>query len=94
MRRTKQLPRLSKAEFIRRVSSGTLSADTVIAELANELHTYERKYNMRSEVFYALIAGTPAEDTPDFVNWAMCYRSYFHALQSKFPIKELSHYAR
>lgn len=48
---------------------------------------------MRSEVFYALIPGTPAEDQPDFLNWAICYRSYFRALQSKFPLKELSRYA-
>ena len=51
------------------------------------------KYGMRSEVFYALIPGTPAEDQPDFLNWAICQRSYFRALQSKFPLKELSRYA-
>jgi hypothetical protein len=47
----------------------------------------------RSEVFDAVIPGTPAEDQPDFLNWAICYRSYFRALQSKFPLKELSRYA-
>ena len=89
----KQSSRMTKAAFIRRVSAGTLSADTVIAELTDQLHTYENKYKMRSEVFYGLIVGTPAEDTPDFLNWAMCYRSYFRALQSRLSIKELSHYA-
>jgi hypothetical protein len=48
---------------------------------------------MRSEVFYALIPGTPAEDQPDFIQWAICYRSYFRALQAKFSVKELDSYA-
>lgn len=86
--------RMTKAQFIQKVRSGTLSADAVISELADELHTYENKYKMRSEVFQALIVGTPAEDTPDFLNWAMCYRSYFRALQAKLPLKELSRYAQ
>lgn len=85
---------MTKAEFVRQVSSGTLSADAVITELADELHTYESKYKMRSEVLHALIVGTPAEDTPDFLNWAMCYRSYFRALQTKLPVKEPGHYAQ
>jgi len=34
------------------------------------------------------------EDTPDFVNWAMCYRSYFRTLQAKFSLKTLAPYAR
>lgn len=85
---------MTKAQFIQKVRSGTLPADAVIAELADELHTYEDKYKMRSEIFYALIVGTPAEDAPDFSNWAMCYRSYFRALQAKLPIKELSFYTR
>ena len=41
-------------------------------------------------IFYKLIVGTPAEDTPDFIGWAMCYRSYFRTLQSKFSIEEIS----
>ena len=84
---------MTKAEFIRQVGAGTLSPGAVIADLADQLHTYETKYNMRSEVFHALIVGTPAEDTPDFLNWATCYRSYFRALQTKLPLKALSHYA-
>lgn len=90
----KRSSRMTKAQFIQRISSGTLSADAVTAELADELHEYENKYKMRSEVFFALIAGTPAEDTPDLLNWAMCYRSYFRALQAKLPVKELSHFAQ
>jgi len=85
--------RMSKKQFVKAVAHGTLSADQVIGKMVDELQLYERKYGMRSEVFYALIPGTPAEDQPDFLNWAICYRSYFRALQSKFPFKELSRYA-
>ena len=85
--------RMTKKQFVKVVARGTLSADQAIGKMVDELQLYERKYGMRSEVFYALIPGTPAEDQPDFLNWAICYRSYFRALQSKFPFKELSRYA-
>ena len=85
--------RMTKKQFVKAVAHGTLSADQVIGKMVDELQLYERKYGMRSEVFYALIPGTPAEDQPDFLNWAICYRSYFRALQSKFPLKELARYA-
>ena len=85
--------RMTKREFVRRIRRGTLATDQAIGKLVNELQSYERKYGMRSEVFYALIPGTPAEDHPDFLEWASCYRSYFRALQAKFPFKELARYA-
>lgn len=91
IRKTK--PRMTKQMFVKTVAQGTLSADQAIGKIVDELQGYERKYGMRSEVFYALIPGTPAEDQPDFISWAICYRSYFRALQSKFPVKELSQYA-
>ena len=81
---------MTKKRFIHQVTSGTLSADKILTRLSEELHSYEKKYNMRSEIFYNLIAGTPAEDSPDFINWAICYRSYFRTLQSKFPVKGLT----
>lgn len=84
---------MTKKMFVKLVTHGTLSADQVIAKMVDELQRYERKYGIRSEVFYAVIPGTPAEDQPDFINWAICYRSYFRTLQSKFPLKELSSYA-
>ena len=87
------LKRMSKKEFLKKVTYGTLTADHVIGKMVDELQRYERKYGMRSEVFYALIPGTPAEDHPDFHQWAICYRSYFRALQAKFPLKELAGYA-
>jgi len=89
----KTIRRITKKEFIKIVARGTLTADQVIGKIVDELQRYERKYGMRSEVFYALIPGTPAEDHPDFLQWAICYRSYFRALQGKFSLKELSHYA-
>jgi hypothetical protein len=89
----KILKRITKREFVRQISRGTLAADQAIGKLVDELQSYERKYGMRSEVFYALIPGTPAEDHPDFLEWAICYRSYFRILQAKFPFKEVARYA-
>jgi len=91
VRKTPQ--RMIKKEFLKKVTHGTLSTDHVIGKMVDELQRYERKYGIRSEVFYALIPGTPAEDHPDFLQWAICYRSYFRALQAKFPLKELAVYA-
>lgn len=82
--------KMFKKEFTQKVSSLELSADKGIAKLAEQLNEYEKKYNLRSEIFYRLIVGTPAEDIPDFIAWAMCYRSYFRTLQSKLSIKEVS----
>jgi len=82
--------KMSKEEFVSTVSNLDLSTDRAIAKLSQRLHEYEEKYNLRSEIFYKLIVGTPAEDTPDFIAWAMCYRSYFRSLQSKFSIEEIT----
>jgi hypothetical protein len=68
--------KLSKQEFVEKISKLELSEDRAIAELSEELQQYERKYRLRSEIFYRLIVGTPAEDTPDFISWGICYRSY------------------
>lgn len=79
--------KMSKEEFITQVMDLDRSADEATAELASQLHHYEEKYNMRSEVFYRFIVGTPAEDNPDFIAWAICYRSYFRALRSKLSVQ-------
>lgn len=81
--------KMSKEVFIQKVSSLELSADKTISKLAEQLHQYEKKYNLGSEIFYKLIVGTPAEDMPDFIAWAICYRSYFRAFQSKLSIEEV-----
>ena len=61
--------KMSKEKLIRKISDLELSTDTAIAKLSQQLHAYEEKYNLRSEIFYKLIVGTPAEDTPDFIGW-------------------------
>ena len=81
---------MSKDQFLEKVSNLELSADKAIAKLSDQLQEYEKKYNLRSEIFYKLIVGTPAEGSPDFIAWAMCYRSYFRTLQSKLSIEEIT----
>jgi hypothetical protein len=87
--------RLSKQEFLNRLTSRQLTQQQALAQLTDRLQQYEKKYNLRSEVFYKLIVGTPAEDNPDFLAWAICYRSYFQALkthlspQGDLPIGDL-----
>jgi len=81
MNKNKIENRLTKEEFLERMQNRKLSNTKAIAKLTQQLYEYEQKYNMRSEVFYKLIVGTPLEDQPDFIDWAMCYRAYFRALQ-------------
>ncbi len=82
--------KMSNEEFVEKISNLELSEDRVISKLSEELQQYEKKYKLRSEIFYKLIVGTPAEDTPDFIAWAICYRSYFRTIQSKFSIEEIA----
>ena len=82
--------KMSKEEFLEKVSCLELSESQAIKKLTEELHHYEKKYKMRSEIFFNVIVGTPAEDIPDFLAWASCYRSYFRLFQSKFDIKEIA----
>jgi hypothetical protein len=82
--------KMSKNEFVKKIANFELSEDRAISKLSDQLQQYEKKYNLRSEIFYKLIVGTPAEDTPDFISWAMCYRSYFRIMQSKFSIEEIT----
>ena len=85
-----KIEKLTKEEFIEKLRARKLPHDEAISRLSEQLYLYEKKYNIRSEVFYRLIVGTPAEDVPDFISWAMCYRSYFRTIQSRFSIEELS----
>ena len=68
---------MSKKDFFQKVESLELSTDKAFGQLTNRLHFYEKKYNLKSEVFYKVIVSSPIEDNPDFIAWAMCYRSYF-----------------
>lgn len=85
---TGKVGKMSKEEFLQKVMGDEFSTEQALLKLQGELHNYEKKYRMRSEVFYKLIVGTPLEDNPDFIAWAMCYRSYFRVLQTKFSIGE------
>ncbi|MBM3241889.1 hypothetical protein FJZ31_36930 [Candidatus Poribacteria bacterium] len=85
---TARVGKMSKEEFLQKVMGDEFSTEKALLKLQNKLHNYETKYRMRSEVFYKLIVGTPLEDNPDFIAWAMCYRSYFRVLQTKFAIWE------
>lgn len=58
--------------------------EKVISELVTQLHVYEKKYRMRSEIFFKLVVGTPLEDQEEFLDWATCYRQYFKIMQSQF----------
>lgn len=78
---------ISKNELIQKVSNCDFSIDKSVAKLADQLHSFEKKYNLRSEIFYKIIVGTPAEDSPDLIEWAICYRSYSRVLQSKLSIE-------
>lgn len=88
-----QARKMTKEEFIEKVSQRNLSENDVLNKLAEELYQYEKKYKMRSEVFFKIIVGTPAEDTPDFLTWASCYRSYFRLFQSKVSVEGMAAYA-
>ena len=86
-----QARKMTKEEFVERMSQRKISEDDALNKLAEELYHYEKKYKMRSEVFFKIIVGTPAEDTPDFLTWASCYRSYFRLFQSKFSVKGVAY---
>jgi hypothetical protein len=49
---TRKTPRrMTKKEFVKMVTSGTLSADRAIGNMVDELQRYERKYGMRRRFF-------------------------------------------
>ena len=52
--------KMSKWEFVEKMSKLELSEDRAVSELTETLQEYERKYKLRSEIFYRLIVGTPA----------------------------------
>jgi hypothetical protein len=70
---------MTEEDFIKMVVNARPTTEEVIAYLTDELSEYEKKYKMRSEVFYDRynrMAGTPECDQPDFIAWAICYRSF------------------
>ncbi|GEM_PF-1519772 len=83
MPKRKKSSQITQEQFLARVMSRKPNREKVIKDMLRELHAYEMKYQMRSEFFYKLIVGTPLEDQPDFLDWAMCYRGYLQAFQSQ-----------
>ena len=47
--------KISKDEFVGKISNFELSEDRAISKLSEQLQQYEKKYNLRSEIFYKLI---------------------------------------
>jgi hypothetical protein len=84
MRKQKTLPQITKEQFLAGIMSrGEPDREKIINDLVTQLHAYEKKYRMRSEIFFKLIVGTPVEDQEEFLDWAMCYRQYFKLVQSQ-----------
>jgi len=83
MPKRKKSPPITKEQFLARVMNRKPNREKAVKNLLEELHAYEMKYQMRSEFFYKLIVGTPLEDQPDFLDWAMCYRGYLQVFQSQ-----------
>ena len=81
MPKRKNSPSITKEQFLARVMSHEPDLDKAIGELVEQLHAYEKKYRMRSEIFFKFIVGTPAEDQEDFLDLATCYRQYFKIAQ-------------
>lgn len=52
----------------------------VIKRVEQRLAAFEQKYGMTSEQFYRTIAGTPAEDEPEYVEWKIEYQSYMRLI--------------
>lgn len=75
--------KITKEQFLAEAMRRETDIEKVIDQIVKQLHAYERKYRMRSEIFFKLIVGTPVEDQPDFLDWAMCYREYFKVFQSQ-----------
>jgi hypothetical protein len=90
MPKRKPALKLTKAKFLARAMSSEPNLERVIDDLVDQLHAYEKKYRMRSEIFIKIIVGTPAEDQEDFLAWATCYRQYFRVLQSQVSAERVS----
>jgi hypothetical protein len=91
MAKRKNSPPITKEQFLARVMAHEPpNREKIIKEILEELHAYEMKYRMRSEIFFKLIVGTPLEDQADFLDWAMCYREYLQIFQSQFSPERIA----
>jgi hypothetical protein len=83
-KKTKKSSRkITKEQFLAGAMRYEPDREKMITTLVEQLHAYEKKYRMRSEIFFKLIVGTPLEDQEDFLDWATCYRQYFKLFQAE-----------
>jgi hypothetical protein len=79
----KAFRKITKEQFLAEAMRYEPDREKMISTLVEQLHAYEKKYRMRSEIFFKLIVGTPLEDQEDFLDWATCYRQYFKLFQAE-----------
>jgi tRNA A37 methylthiotransferase MiaB len=82
--------KITKEQFFAEAMSREPNREKIIIKLVDQLHAYEKKYRLRSEIFYKLIVGTPLEDQEDFLDWATCYRQYFKVFQSQLSAERVA----
>jgi hypothetical protein len=68
--------------FADHVRSRQLPKVQVLKRLKQRLVVYEQTYGMSSEAFYRRIAGTPAEDEPEYLLWKMDYEAYVRLMEN------------
>lgn len=73
----------SYEEFRNYMLSPPPTKQEAINDLKRILNTYEEKYNISTEAFAKKVIGTPAEDEPDFLNWAIHYDCYSKIVNGK-----------
>jgi hypothetical protein len=69
-------------EFYQYVMQRQVSKAEAIKRVKQRLAEFEQKYGMTSEEFYRTIAGTPAEDEPDYLMWKMDYKAYLRLMEN------------
>jgi hypothetical protein len=72
-------------EFVRQRQ---LPKEQVIERVKGRLAEFEQKYGLTSEEFYRTIAGTPAEDEVDFIEWKIEYQSYLRLVAENYRCSE------
>ena len=63
-------------EFRNYVFTHRAHKEEVIHSVEKDLNFYEQRYHMPTSEFIKNIAGTPAEDEPDFISWIIHYDTY------------------
>jgi hypothetical protein len=83
----KSFRKITKEQFFAEAMRHEPDRQKSVVDLIEQLHAYEKKYRLRSEIFFKLLVGTPIEDQNDFMDWATCYRQYFKIVQSQLKIE-------